>query len=69
MNNIGEKIKAKRLAIGLSRDALARKTELTPKSIISIENGSLPSTRTLFKLLDALGLEMRIEDKIIGGRA
>ena len=64
MNDIGEIIKKKRNAMGLSRDALARKTGITPKSIISIENGSLPSTRTLLKMLDALDLEMKIEDKV-----
>lgn len=64
MNDIGEIIKKKRIAMDLSRDKLARKTGITPKSIISIENGSLPSTRTLLKLLDALDLEMKIVDKI-----
>lgn len=64
MNKIGGIIKKKRLAMGLSRDKLARKTGITPKSIIAIENGSMPSTRTLFKVLDALDLEMRLEDKI-----
>lgn len=63
MNDIGEIIKKKRIAMDLSRDKLARKTGVTPKSIISIENGSLPSTRTLLKLLDALDLEMKIVDK------
>ena len=69
MNDIGEIIKKKRNAMGLSRDALARKTGITPKSIIAIEGGSLPSTRTLFKMLDALNLEMKIEDvdKILEG--
>lgn len=64
MNDIGETIKKKRNAMGLSRDALARKTGITPRSIISIENGSLPSTRTLLKILDALDLEMKIANKI-----
>ena len=63
MNDIGEIIKKKRIAMDLSRDKLARKTGITPKSIISIENGSLPSTRTLLKLLNALDLEMKIVDK------
>lgn len=69
MNNIGEILKNKRIAMGLSRDKLARKTGITPKSIIAIEGGSLPSTRTLFKMLDALALEMKIEnvDKILEG--
>ena len=64
MNDIGEIIKKKRIAMDLSRDKLARKTGITPKSIISIENGSLPSTRTLLKLLDALDLEMKIVDRV-----
>lgn len=64
MNDIGEIIKKKRNAMDLSRDKLARKTGITPKSIISVENGSLPSTRTLLKLLDALDLEMKIVDKV-----
>lgn len=63
MNDIGEIIKKKRNAIGLSRDKLSGKTGITPKSIISIEGGSLPSTRTLMKLLDALDLEMKIVNK------
>lgn len=63
MKDIGNVIKEKRLAMGLSRDKLAGKTGITPKSIISIEGGSLPSTRTLFKILDALDLEMKIVDK------
>lgn len=63
MNDIGEIIKKKRIAMDLSRDKLARKTGITPKSIISVESGSLPSTRTLLKLLDALDLEMKIVDK------
>ena len=64
MNDIGEIIKKKRIAMDLSRDKLARKTGITPKSIISVENGSLPSTRTLLKLLDALDLEMKIVDRV-----
>lgn len=69
MNNIGEILKNKRIAMGLSRDKLARKTGITPKSIIAIEGGSLPSTRTLFKMLEALDLEMKIENvnKILEG--
>lgn len=63
MNDIGEIIKKKRIAMDLSRDKLSRKTDITPKSIISVESGSLPSTRTLLKLLDALDLEMKIVDK------
>lgn len=62
MKDIGNVIKKKRLAMGLSRDKLAGKTGITPKSIVSIEGGSLPSTRTLFKILDALDLEMKIVD-------
>lgn len=64
MNDIGEIIKKKRIAMDLSRDKLAQKTGLTPKSIISVESGSLPSTRTLLKLLDALYLEMKIVDRV-----
>lgn len=64
MNDIGETIKKKRIAMDLSRDKLARKTGITPKSIISVEGGSFPSTRTLLKLLDALDLEMKIVDKV-----
>lgn len=64
MKDIGNVIKKKRLAMGLSRDKLAGKTGITPKSIVSIEGGSLPSTRTLFKILDALDLEMKIVDAV-----
>lgn len=63
MKDISEAIKNKRLAMGLSRDKLARKTGITPKSIISIEGGSFPSTRTLFTILDALDLDIKIIDK------
>lgn len=64
MKDIGNVIKKKRLAMSLSRDKLAGKTGITPKSIVSIEGGSLPSTRTLFKILDALDLEMKIVDAV-----
>lgn len=63
MKDIGRIIKNKRLAMGLSRDRLAWKTGVTPKSIVTIEGGGLPSTRTLFKICDALDLEVRIVEK------
>lgn len=63
MNNIGKALKAQRLAMGLSRDQLSRMTKVTPKSIKDAEDSGLPSVRTLLKLCDSLGLELRIVEK------
>lgn len=68
MDKIAKKIKERRLALGLSRDKLARITEITPKSIIAIEGGKMPSVRTLMAVADALGLELAlVEKKIMEG--
>lgn len=63
MDKIAKKIKEKRLALGLSRDKLARITEITPKSIMSIEGGKMPSVRTLMAVVDALDLELSVVEK------
>ena len=63
MDKIAKKIKERRLALGLSRDKLARITEITPKSIIAIEGGKMPSVRTLMAVADALGLELALVEK------
>lgn len=63
MKEIGNIIRKKRLAMGLSRERLAMDSGVTSRCIKSIEDGSLPSLRILSKLCDVLNLRVSIEDK------
>jgi transcriptional regulator with XRE-family HTH domain len=64
MKDFREKIKNKRLLLGLSRDRLAMMSGVTPKTIHTIEEGdTLPSLRILTKICKALDLEITVTDK------
>ena len=65
MKSIAETIKDKRIELGLSREKLAWEAKVTSKSIMSIENGALPSLRILSKVCDALDLEISVTEKNI----
>lgn len=67
MKDFREKIKNKRLLMGLSRDRLAMMSGVTPKTIHTIEEGNtLPSLRILTKICKALDLVITVEDKNAG---
>lgn len=58
MNWIGEKVKAKREAAGLTQVELAEKARLPQSHISRIESGKhSPSHKTITKLANALGIE------------
>lgn len=63
MKSISEIIFERRTALGLSREKLAWQAKVTSKSIMTIENGGLPSMRILTKVCDALDLEVTVVDK------
>ena len=58
---LGNAIKEKRLALNIRMDDLARKADITRATLWSIEKGtSNCSIRTVFKLMDALGLNFNL---------
>lgn len=63
MEEISKIIVAKRKTLGLSMEKVARKADVTLKTVINIEKGMGVSSSTLFAVLSALGLEFIIKDK------
>lgn len=63
MEEISKIIVAKRKALGLSMEKVARKADVTLKTVINIEKGMGVSSSTLFAVLSALDLEFIIKDK------
>lgn len=63
MEEISKIIVSKRKALGLSMEKVARKADVTLKTVINIEKGMGVSSSTLFAVLSALGLEFIIKDK------
>ncbi len=58
---LGNAIKEKRLALNIRMDDLARKADITRATLWSIEKGtSNCSIRTVFKLMDILGLDFNL---------
>lgn len=61
---LGNAIKEKRLALNIRMDDLARKADITRATLWSIEKGtSNCSIRTVFKLMDALGLNFNLANQ------
>lgn len=63
MEEISKIIVAKRKALGLSMEKVARKADVTLKTVINMEKGFGVSASTLFAVLHALDLEFIIKDK------
>jgi transcriptional regulator with XRE-family HTH domain len=54
---LGARIKSRRIALGLSQDAIARMTNMTDSTIWHIEQGrNLPIASTIIQLSVALGM-------------
>lgn len=54
--NIGERVKAKRLQMGLSQEELAVRSKTTQQSIVNVETGKTKSPRNLLDLAKALNV-------------
>jgi len=54
--NIGERVKAKRLELGLSQEELAVRSKTTQQSIVNVETGKTKSPRNLLDLAKALNV-------------
>ena len=54
----------KRIEKGLTQAELAKKANLTQTQISRIESAQLGNINTLLKVLDVLGLQLAIKDKI-----
>lgn len=54
--NIGDRVKAKRLEMGLSQDELATRSKTTQQSIVNVETGKTKSPRNLLDLAKALNV-------------
>lgn len=54
--NIGERVKAKRLEMGLSQEELAVRSKTTQQSIVNVETGKTKSPRNLLDLAKALNV-------------
>ena len=66
MKHIGEKIKTRRNELGITQQELADLTGVSINTIVAVERGiGNPSLSTLMALLDALGLELHCELKVM----
>ena len=63
MENFSEKIKVARKAKRLSRRELAQKSNVSDVSIYYIEKGQMPSLRTLSRLCEVLGFDIKLTPK------
>lgn len=64
--NIGEVIKRYRTTLGISQTDLAEISEVSLATIKDIERGKgNPSLSTIEKIADTLGLELKLEQKIL----
>ena len=63
-NMIGEAIKARRKALGINQRTLAMLAEVSVNTIVGMEKGTTqPSLATVTKVLDTLGLQLKVELK------
>jgi len=63
-DEIGKIIQKRRILLSLNQKDLAEMVEVTPKTIYSIENNKAnPSLEILKKILEILGLEIKIQIK------
>ncbi len=58
---IGERIKEKRLELGISQRAVAEKCGLSYQSVLNAEQGRSCTFETIKKICDALGLEIELK--------
>ena len=66
MTSIGQTIKTRRKELGLTQNTLALLSQVGINTIVSIERGSKsPSLETLEKVLDVLGLDIKLQLKSI----
>lgn len=63
MERIGNTIRDKRKSLGLSMEKVARKADVTYKTVLAIEHGNHVTTSCLFPVLNALGLMFIVKDK------
>jgi len=64
LTNIGNEIKNRRKTLGIIQPALAEIAGISLRSLIEIENGKgNPTFIQLVKVLDALGLKIKITSK------
>ena len=64
MTSIGQTIKTRRKELGLTQNTLALLSQVGINTIVSIERGSKsPSLETLEKVLDVLGLDIKLQLK------
>jgi transcriptional regulator with XRE-family HTH domain len=62
---VGQELRARRTAKGLSLRALARELDISPSALSQIETGkSRPSVSTLYAIVSALGISL---DELFGG--
>jgi transcriptional regulator with XRE-family HTH domain len=62
---VGQELRARRTAKGLSLRALARELDISPSALSQIETGkSRPSVSTLYAIVSALGMSL---DELFGG--
>src|SRR4051794_7523247 len=65
MGGVGQELRARRTASGLSLRALARRLEISPSALSQIETGkSRPSVSTLYAIVSELGMSL---DELFGG--
>lgn len=67
MEKIGNIIREKRRSLGLSMEKVAQRTNMTYKTVLTIEQGKTATMTKLFAILDVLGLEFIIKDKEVEG--
>ncbi len=63
MERIGAMIRERRLSMGLSMEKVARRADITYKSVLNIEHGGDTTTKVLFAVCDVLGLEVSLKVK------
>jgi transcriptional regulator with XRE-family HTH domain len=59
--DFGEKVRAARIAAGLSQKELAKPIRSSQESISRIENGRGPTLRTCARIAEALGMVIRLD--------
>jgi transcriptional regulator with XRE-family HTH domain len=65
IGGVGQELRARRTAKGLSLRALARELDISPSALSQIETGkSRPSVSTLYAIVSALGMSL---DELFGG--
>ena len=64
LNNLGQTIKTRRKELEITQTVLAELAEVSKNTIYKLERGEgNPSIKTLHKLLEILGLEIKINVK------